>query len=297
VRKRKAIRVGVLFSADPELNKTALHYLILKLNTLQDVFEYELLPVSLPGTELADLDRKICRTPRIEIRDKKAPAFLKQYVLALNRQISTYKLQEAAPNNYLLITTTRFDDEYYSTRPAFSLTSPHRISILALGNWKRHMAPPTIGEFVLALTLRESVAFVSKRLSGSVHLGTKGCICDFTASLQEARFKALHGIVCSHCRGVLASEGFPTLGSDIAKILAKDWLGRRSNPCSPAGILAHLDYDLFVTRGLLRSGWEKVTSALRTEGVKELVRIAGAVILGLLIVFLSVHGIKVKVEP
>jgi hypothetical protein len=294
--KPGVVRVGVLFSSDPELHTSALRYLLLKLNSLQAHFEYELLPVNLRQTGLAELDEKDCGRLREIIRDVRAPQFLKDFVAGLNEMNKEYGLQEDPPMNYLLITSTRFSDNYYSTRPEFSLTSPYRFSILALGNWKSHMAPPSLAEFILTLTLRESVAFVSDTLCASVHLGTKGCIFDFTASLEEAKFKTLHGFVCEFCRNALVQDGLADLAPSIGTILRKEWLGRRSDPSSAAGILAKLGYDLFVTRGLVPSGWERFRSAIQNEGTKQLIEIVGKVILALLFLYLSIHGIKVKTE-
>src|SRR5438874_11993120 len=64
-------------------------------------------------------------------------------------------------------------------------------SVLALGNWMRHMAPRSILEFIVVLLMRQAASFVVPALSKSLHLGTKGCLFDFTSELTEARYKAL----------------------------------------------------------------------------------------------------------
>ncbi len=108
----------------------------------------------------------------------------------------------------ILITLSCFTKNYYNLRE-------HGLSILALGNWKSWMAPPSIVEFILTLVLREAIISVSPTLQGSVHLGTKGCLCDFSASLEDTKFKVLDGFVCSYCRAALQTDGFAILADEL----------------------------------------------------------------------------------
>jgi hypothetical protein len=56
-------------------------------------------------------------------------------------------------------------------------------SLIALGNWKRLMAPPSFIEFVQALLVREAVAVLCPHLHWVRAPRHKGCLIDFTASV------------------------------------------------------------------------------------------------------------------
>src|SRR2546429_6754616 len=118
----------------------------------------------------------------------------------------------------------------------------------ALGNWERHMAPPSILEFIVVLLMRQAASFAVPSLSKSLHLGTKGCLFDFTSELTEARYKALQSFVCSTCRSRMQESGAVHLADDTTHVLDFSWLGATSDPHCPAGIVAKLGYDLFLTK-------------------------------------------------
>jgi hypothetical protein len=248
----------------------------------------------MPHSPLSALDSATEQVNRREIKEEKVPQFLVAYKAFLRTESEKYHLKQEPPNNFVFLSLATFDDEYYSTRPNYKYTQPNRMSVLALGNWDRAIAPPSILEFILTLIIRESVAFVCPSLEGSMHLGTKGCICDFTASLEDAKFKALEGFLCEHCRTAIDGDGFPELPDIIIRILRKRWLGKRSDPSSVAGILANLKYDLFVTKGLTPDPWERFVATLQEEGTKQFLDILGKVAFALIVLYLAVHGVKIQ---
>lgn len=276
--KAKPRRMGILLHDLKKVNIPALKFLILQLNSLQNVFEYEFLPCDAEDQFIKML------TPDTPMdREKIRPdiaGFLNRYHIYLNQQVKNYRLSEEPPDYFILITLVKFSDEYYSMRQK-------GLSVLALGNWEREMSPPSILEFILTFTVRESVASISRSLRGSIHLGTKGCLCDFTFYLEDARFKVLQGYVCSYCRKALETDGYPTLANDLTRILSKQWMGRTSNPSSPAGIISNLGFDLFLTKGLKPTVWESFLSTIQEEGVKELIKLIAAFILAALIVWMG----------
>ncbi|HJP72638.1 MAG TPA: hypothetical protein VJ914_00130 [Pseudonocardiaceae bacterium] len=131
------------------------------------------------------------------------------------------------------------------------------------------MAPPSFVEFVQALLVREAVAALCPSLSGSVHLGTKGCLMDFTGNLDDARQKVLRGGVVTH-------------------LLDREWLGQPTDPCIPAGIMANLKDDLFTAKGRQQTPREAFRAALAPEGAKQLVAGAGALVMAVLPFLLGV---------
>jgi hypothetical protein len=152
------------------------------------------------------------------------------------------------------------------------------------------MAPPSILEFIIVLLMRQAASFVTPSLSKSVHLGTKGCLFDFTADLGEARYKALQSFICSDCRERMREAGAANLAPDLERMLDLKWLGEPSDPHSPAGIVAKLGYNLFLTKGVEATHWESFVSILRDEGTKEFVKIAFAILLAAILLRLGLKG-------
>ncbi len=247
---QNARRIGVLLAGPGKLNVAVLKYLILHINTLQQTFEYEFLPTDDSDEFLQKLSTQTT-VDRVEIAAGVHP-FLQRHKQFLKEEIMGYDIRDTAiPDNLIIITMTRFEDRYYSTRI-------DNLSILALGYWERWMAPPSIIESILTLVVQELIGIVCPPLSGSAHLGTKGCICDFTANLADARIKVLSGFICHYCRSKLDAAGFNQLPDELAHVLKKDWLGEFTNPNSPAGIASKLGYDLFITKGLTTTLWERI---------------------------------------
>jgi hypothetical protein len=55
-------------------------------------------------------------------------------------------------------------------------------------------------------------------------------------------------------------------------------LGRRDDAGSPAAIVSKLGFDLFITKGLSATTWERVTARLQEEGIKQLMTVLGVVL-------------------
>jgi hypothetical protein len=275
-------RVGIIFGDLGKLNLAALKYLIVHLNTLQSSIEFELLAIEPCDPLLALLrhgrvvDREQCRGMLPDFRDR----VLKQ----LAREQEEYDLADkATPQGFVVISLARFSDDHYGLKSG-------EVQIQALGDWDRQMAPPSIFEFIIALLMRQSASFIAQSVSKSVHLGTKGCLFDFTADLSEARYKALQSYICSVCRERLADAGAIHLAEDLARVLDTKWLGTPSDPCCPAGIVANLGYDLFLTKGIKPTLWESVRAVLRDEATKELVKLIAAVLLAALLIRLGLKA-------
>jgi hypothetical protein len=271
INKTYKIRIGVILGLDIDQKAVPpLKFLILHLNSLQTYFEYEFLPTIQDPTltELATkeiLDRQQTR--------KSLLSFVDRYENFLNRQRKSYKLEktEQLPDAYILISLIRFQDEYY-------LTGVKKLGIIALGNWKRLMAPPSILEFLLTMVLIESV-YLLGWMEDLSHLGTKGCLFDFNAELENARYGVLQSFICSNCRNALANAGHLTLADELVKISTKSWLGVSTDPSSPAGIISNFNYDLFLTKGLKPTFGERTLQILQTDGIKELIKLIAAIIL------------------
>lgn len=281
-QNHQATRVGVILGDLGKLNVSALKYLIVHLNTLQTSFEFELYSVDAEDPLLHMLrsgetaDREQCRTM--------LPDFYDRIINHLAREQQSYDLSDRTlPHGFVLITMARFSDEHYGLKS-------EAMQVQAFGNWERHMAPPSIFEFIIALLLRQALSFAAPSLSKSVHLGTKGCLLDFTADLSEARYKALQGYICSGCRERLKNDGVSRIADEVISVLKMDWLGKPSEPHSPAGIVGKLGYNLFLTRGISPTWREALRAGLRDEGTKELIKLIGGIILAALLLWLGLKS-------
>lgn len=263
-----------------KVNEDALRFLVLAMNSQQSTFEYEFLPCW-RSDQLVDALSGVGEVDRESIQ-RQAPEFCKRYSRYLDMLVQTYRLAERPPDSLVLLTTAKFSDRYYAAHEG-------DLSVVALGNWKRWMAPPSLIEFSMTLLVRESVAMVSPSFKGSVHLGTKGCLFDFTAQLSDARHKVLNGFVCSHCRELMAKDGNPRMADELEPVLRRDWLGKVTDPESPAGIASNLGYDLFRSKGLKATPWESFKHTLSQEGAKQVTAIVGSLLLAALIVVLGLR--------
>lgn len=258
----------------------ALQYLILAMNKEQSLFQFEfynfrsapLLLRLLRGHESVD------RAQAEELMPDFA-SFASAYIEISNIQIG---LVERPPGQFVVISQCCFSDHYYSTRR-------DEVSVLALGDWKRTMAPPSFVEFVQALLVREAVGAMCPSLGGSVHLGTKGCLFDFTEDLTDVRQKVLLGHVCYHCRTLMTNDGQPALADTVISLLNREWLGLSADPRTPAGVMASLRYDLFTNKGRKETVREQFQATLRQEGIKQL---ATTIVTLVVAAFLFVLGLK-----
>jgi hypothetical protein len=270
--------IGIIFG--PDIHKSAippLKFLILYLNCLQNSFEYQFLP-NYTHDFLKTITDEVPKNHH-DVR-RLIPDFLRDYESFCKASRMDYGLQdtEGLPEYYILITLARFSDNYY-------LTGLGKMGIIALGNWERFMAPPSLLEFLLTLVLVESVYLL--HLTGFSHLGTKGCLFDFNPQLDNVRYATLQAFVCNNCRNALTSSGYGSLVDELVKVLDKTWLGQSTNPSSPAGIVFNLGYDLFFTKGLKATIWEKTITTLRDEGVKAFLSLLGGLILTGFLVYLG----------
>ena len=272
-------RVGVIPADLGKLNVTALKYLVVHLNTLQASIEFEILALG-PGDELLMtldegdvVERDKCRSM--------LPGFSERITRLFGAEQKDYDLaDQSLPENFVVISLAKFSDEHYGLKEK-------NVQVQALGNWARHMAPPSILEFILVLLMRQAASFIVPALSKSLHLGTKGCLFDFTSDLAEARYKALQSFVCSTCRSRIQESGAVYLADDIVRVLDFNWLGTTSDPHCPAGIVAKLGYDLFLTKGIQPTFWENIRAILRDEGMKEIIKLVFAILLVALLLKLA----------
>ncbi|RJQ74470.1 hypothetical protein D5S17_22865 [Pseudonocardiaceae bacterium YIM PH 21723] len=278
-------RLGIVVIPARGLNIPALQYMILAMNREQDLVQFEFFRFP-PDTHRLLL--ALQGGPKVSRRDieELLVEFQEQAQVDIAYRNKDHGLSEAPPDKFVVVSQCRFEDNFY-------MAYAPGIAVLAMGNWQRFMAPPSYVEFVQALLVRAAIAALSPSHFQHGHLGTKGCIIDFTENLEDARQKALSGFVCHHCRQLMIADGQPRLADVAIRLLQRDWLGDPADPRSPASVMAALRYDLFVTKGRQETALEAFKSALRQEGPKQVLIVLGGILLAILVLAL---GLKTGVR-
>jgi hypothetical protein len=279
--KPEPLRIGVIVSPKPKLNEAALRSIVLAMNKEQDLLQFEFYDIDIENPVMA---RVAGHEPvdRGKLRQM-LPDFVRDLRQDLSARCADYELSESVPDRYVIVSQCRFDDNYYSLRRG-------PCSVLALGNWRRYMAPPSLLEFVQVLLVREAVAALCTSLSGSVHLGNKGCLMDFTSDLSEVRQKVLAGYICHFCSSRMLDDGQPQLPAVASNLIDRKWLGSPVDPRSPAGVAANLGSNLFIVKGLRATARERIFIALQEEGAKQIAVVVGLVMAAVIIFLLGIKA-------
>jgi hypothetical protein len=271
-------RLGIVVVGD-ELQSPALKLFILEMNRIQRQFEYEFIPDGIVDELLVAL-AQTTEVDREKIREI-ARDFPDRFNGRLQKTMKGYNIADTRlPNYFVVVSDAHFTDGFYNMRVP-------GISVIALGDWKRSMSPPSIIEFIQTLIVREAVAAICPPLRGSIHFGSKACICDFNQNLADVRLKVISGFVCSYCRDALDASGHKSIADEVELVLSKGWIGDLGSNTSVASTIAKLGVNLFVTRGLTPTLGERFVGAIREDGVKELIKSIYAIILAGLLFYLG----------
>jgi hypothetical protein len=276
------IKIGILSSPinNPTL-ESALKYLVLTQNTVQKSIEFSFVPEP-PESEFLYYLASKQPISRSKVKDD-AGTFLRDYWDWAAATAEGYHLVPAERIPIIFISNATFDDNYYAT-------GLDDWGIIALGNWQRYMAPPSILEFFLILIVKRAVRLACEKNWPGSHLTTKGCLLDFTADLADARYLILNGFICNRCRTVLSELLSESFVQDIELLISKTWIGSREEHTSIATNTKKLGYDLFVTKGIEPTIFERLAIMLEKEGVKTILNILAALAIAGLLIWLGLKG-------
>ena len=278
------MRIGIV-QCITSSDDSALRYLLLSINSLQTAFQLEFVPFDREDSFLKPLlGEGPARRPSVA----EMAAFHRRQSEYFNEVARNYEQQGEPPRVYQVISEARFTDSYF-------YTSIGSVSVMALGNWKRAMAPPSILEFIYVLVLQSALVALCPNLN--THLGTRGCLMDFSAELSDARQKVLASHICHECESVISGNGYPVLVSELRPLLTKSWLGSLAEPTSPATIMLKLKRGLFITKGLEPTWSERIRITLLQEGVKQALAVIGIVLAAALIYLLGVVTVVRLIQP
>jgi hypothetical protein len=260
----------------------ALRMLILRMNTLQRAILFEILPCidRIPLLELAC--QKTVKTADVEAALKGFHDIYNQLLAAYSKE---YRCSIESPRNGFVVLSQAIEEKHYYLRAG------EKTVFIALGDWRKHMAPPSIVEFMLALVVASAGVFFDGAQPRPRHFGTRGCIFDFAADLADARYRVLYGFICHDCQAALRHRGASDEVIAALTVLARrDWLLEPTNALSPASMASALGYDLFITKGIKPTLRERVRVILAEEGTKQFIQLVFAVLLAGLLIWLGLKG-------
>ena len=276
--RAEPLRIGVVLVG--VLSRiSALRMLILHMNTLQREFVFELLPDDVDGVQLVELAKRRGRLALGDVNKALAVAY-DEYAARVAEQEQAYECLTHERFGIVVASGSVIADHYY-------LCDGKQAMFIALGEWKAAMAPPSIVEFVLTLVVAAVGFMLEQPKPHSRHLGTRGCVFDFTADLADARYKVLDGFVCSDCEALIEHTATREMIAALRTLASRSWLLEPAGLLSPASVAKSMGYDLFITKGVAPTVGERLRSTLAEEGTKELIKLGFAVVAAALAIWLG----------
>jgi hypothetical protein len=273
-------RLSLICADLGKLPRAAFEYLVLNLNTRQKDVEFQFIPIKQDHPFLLSLSPG--STISVDDFEEGAAEFIEELEAQFQNQIQAYRLPNECLGRPLIVSLARLDARWYEMwKDAYSA--------LFLGDWDLTMAPPSILESLLSLIMVEGLLYIMlpDKPRKLTHLPTRGCLGDFNATLRDVRYKTLQGFLCKECRSIIENSLGVERTIQWTNLLDKTWLGNLNDPTSPASVVAKLGYNLFVTKGLAPTKMEKLFEKLKEDGVKELLKLVGGIVLALLLFWLG----------
>lgn len=273
------IRIGVILAPDFQRELAAFKYLIVYQNTIQRSIEFLHLPFL--GNHLRSLSKPQKALDREDVEGEMKRARL-PYLDYLRSEAAEYGVEFEQPDGVAIVSMATFSDNFF-------VTWEEDWAIIALGNWKRFMAPPSMLEFVQSFLVSVAVDVACEERWPPRHFLTKGCLFDFSANLDDARLGVLTGFICRKCRQQISevtSEGFL---SDIRSLAEVTSLGNSAAPSHVALLVKKLGFDLFRTKGVRPTVWERIRDLMEEEALKTAFNILGTVLIAVLLLWLGLR--------
>jgi hypothetical protein len=132
------------------------------MNSVQDIFELEFVPFDNQDPFLRPL---LGDAPTERPTSGQMLEFHYRQERHFTEEAGQYEQRADPPDCLQVISTAKFSDNYFYTSNGF-------VSVIALGGWRRAMAPPSILEFIQVLVLQSVLLIICPSLE--THLGTHG---------------------------------------------------------------------------------------------------------------------------
>jgi small basic protein len=261
-----------------KVTQNILSYLFVYQNTVQKTFEFRLL--SGPSDDPIISILSAAPAPDHRLAALEMARFIPRLNAWFEDGAKSYQLKATPIDSFVLLTDVRFSDNYY-------YVGMGRWAIVALGGWQNEFAPPSIVEYYLSFTVIAALDAVVHDVDR--HYETRGCVFDFNASLDDARWSVLSGQLCNSCTTHVENSTSKLVLDDARILLNRTWLGTPSNPSEVALTVKKLGYDLFHTAGIKPTFKERCVAILEQEGLKNLLSLTFQILLAIALV---VVGLK-----
>ena len=254
------VKIGVVIAdLGSDDTKRALEYLILSMNTIQNSFDFQLVQTDKSNfiTALSD-GNKVSRN----YIEESAQEFLNELKNKEEKKCTQYNLEYSKKINIVILSTAKFKDDYFQT-------GGDSWSLIALGNWKETMSPPSILEFFISMLIRTSIDKACQKNQPKRHFRSKGCCFDFCSKIEDARYFVLTGYLCDVCTKNIETETNKLLVTETKFLLSKTWLGTTLDPSNISLVTKKLGHDLFHTMGVQPKPWDRVKDLIFSEFCKQ----------------------------
>jgi hypothetical protein len=171
------------------------------------------------------------------------------------------------------------------------------VAVITIAEWDRRFAPPSVLEFVLSNVQRAAIRMLLTTKIGS-HYPTRGCVWDFTATVEDARISVSSGYLCGTCREAVRDALDEEEVRQLEVFLRNDWVGTLRDNTSVASDLKRIfGYDLSRTRGLSPSFGEKLWESIRTKAIEHTIITVLTVLLGIAVTALGIKSFHEQPPP
>jgi hypothetical protein len=233
--KRK--KVSIIFLNKPNYDEEAIKYLILYMNKIQSIFEFEF-----PATEdniFSKINTNLRETIFIQLQE----------IIQESDIFSDY---------YIFLTTNYIEDNLY-------WLVMNNKTIVTTNAWQKYFVPPSLFEYILHSIASTLTCMAGFDFDLGSHNETRGCSLDYTYNKNEKKSDIILGYICDECKTNIINN----LGEDyleaFQKITDLSWLGDIKIRGSVANNLyKYFKVSLDKDTGFNKSYFEKIKGSFET---------------------------------
>jgi hypothetical protein len=267
-------KVAVFLLSKLELDEYACKFIILRLNLMQDYFEFEF-----PDNMRLAVDRtRYIKHQDMCARDYLFDGFAK--MIEETQQKSPYDA-----DYYIGITSVTIDTEDYFW------TVEGNKAIITTKGWEKNYAPPSVFEYILqsvAGTLVKMASAQVKDSSITEHPPARGCILDDAYDKKDNKIDTSLGYICDECKTKIETALGDAFLCAIEKICSRDCLGDIETKNSAAYDLkkffrVNVDKDTGFNKTFWEKAKEHISKSTEEIIIGTVIAIASAIITYLLV--------------
>tara|TARA_B100000963_G_C22591927_1_gene655943 strand:+ start:82 stop:1056 length:975 start_codon:yes stop_codon:yes gene_type:complete len=272
---QKPMQVAILICGNWQTTKIPLEYLILFLNSKQNLFEYQLLSINRyvdvireicgKGSEHDDLLSAMMHSREISLGKLQLKHYINDIACAIQKHISKNSDlfdSKQNPTHFIFLTTSKHKDETFFQEDGtngFTVDTPCRGAIILTGHHQSKMAPPTVIEFIFKFLFRISIKYKIPTFTRKHrHFGQKGCLFDYNHEISCVRYMVLNNFICCSCRERIGNA----ICDKIINALDMDNIYDDRIERHPAKISSALGFNLSLVKGIYKSKYERISESI-----------------------------------